>query len=606
MEVEDYGLGVGVGSRTVTAAVCRWTGVPPPPVVDVVPSAGPEGHLPGAASDLLARALSRVGGPPLVATDGRPIPGAAVVADVVAEVCAAAAAREGLEPAGVVVAVPPSWGDHRRGLLQEALDAVLGVPSTVVSSAEAVVGAHVADGRLAPRSVVAVYDLGASTLDTAVVEVDDQGSTATRSVPPAPLRWGSRDLDDALVDLVRAGLEPSPAELGGEVLLALRTGCAAAKETLSHDTVTRVEFDLPEAGRASVRLTREDVEELLADPIARTVEVLRSTLAGAGLAPEDLDAVVVAGGCGAAPFVVERLSAELGRPVVLDDAPSATAARGAAHLAFGLLPADGAGIAGDLVEDAPVGNDAAARADRPGRRHPSRSRPRTAPGGAPNRPAGRRRRVGLQRGAVLLAVAGALLLIPTTSFDIDGPRGTTAGDRQAAQAAEPVAGPSPAAADAAATEDAPAAEDPAPGAEETSSTGSDGGSGAGGAAPAPTGTDAAQADETVEPPSTSGTPRPPASGSPTGRPTSNPTSSTDPPPTTDEPTMPPPPTTPTTEAPTTPPPPTDPPAGPSDGTTEQPPPSDPPPGGEEAPPPAAGAEATQQTPPSETTTTEQP
>jgi molecular chaperone DnaK len=598
MGVEGYGLGVDVGSRTVTAAICRWTGTPPS-FDHQVPSAGPAGHLPGADSDLVARALSRVGGPPMVTADGRSVPGAAVVADAVAEVCAVTAEREGREPAGVVVAVPPSWGDYRRGLLHDALGAVLGVPSAVVSAAEAVVGAHVADGRLAAPAVLAVYDLGASTLDTAVVEVDDRGTAATRSVPPAPLRWGSRDVDDALVDLVRAGLDPQSADLDAEVLLALRAECVAARETLACDMVARVELDLPGAGRACVRLTREDLEDLLAAPVALTVEVLRSTVVEAGLAPEELDAVVVAGGCGAAPFVIERLSAELGRPVVLDDAPSHTAARGAAHLALALVPAAGA-----RLEDDPAEDDGVARADRPrrSRRRPSRSRPPTAPGGAADRPTAGLPRRGLQRGAVLLAVVGALLLVPAASFELDGRSGTGAGDRQAAQAAETVAGPSPAAADAAARKDAPSAGASAPDSEGASSTGSDAGSGAGagGTATRPASTGVTEADKTAEPPSTSGTTPPPASASPTGSPTSNPTSSTptDPAPTTE-------PTAPPTEEPTAPPPPaTDPPAEPSTETTEPPPPTDPPPAGTESPPPAAGEDTTQQTPPSETT--EQP
>jgi molecular chaperone DnaK len=350
MRYGTYGLGVDIGDQTVVAAVCRhddgWTGTPELLLLgpgspgasaavalvggrlSVFPPAGPD-----PAGGLVEHVLQRVGAPTPLVGAGRAFSAAAAVAAIVARAHELAARREGSPAAWTVLTVPPSWGSHRRDLLAGALESA-GLPrSSVVSGAVAVVRAQLATGAVRPGATVAVYDLVAGSLDTAVLRTTADGGIAELAVPPAPLAWGGRDLDDAVVGHVVGSLPDGAAPTDPAERAALRQACNAAKEALSTETDVRV--DVRADGLASaVRVVREDVEDLVADAVEASVDVLRRAVSAAGLAVDDLDAVVLAGGSSRVPLVAETLSAELGRPLVADGEPALTAACGAARLAL--------------------------------------------------------------------------------------------------------------------------------------------------------------------------------------------------------------------------------------------------------------------------------
>src|SRR5207248_1866363 len=110
-------------------------------------------------------------------------------------------------------------------------------------------------------------------------------------------------------------------------------------EALSTQTDVRIEVG--ERTRP-IRLVREDLDELLADAVADSVDALRSAVTGAGLDPSQLDGVVLAGGSAHLPAVAEALSAQLGRPCLVTAEPELAAACGAAELALDLLDAPAA------------------------------------------------------------------------------------------------------------------------------------------------------------------------------------------------------------------------------------------------------------------------
>src|SRR4051794_7179492 len=314
MSASGYGLGIDIGSATVRAAACT---------PDDERLAEPL-RLPALRDgDRLGALLDRVGDPVPLYVDGHSRTAADAVAAVVAEVAERATEQLGAPAAHTVVTVPPSWTEHRRSALADALHGT----ATLASSAVAVTRHGRATGTVPAAATVAVYDLGASTLDTAVVRADD-GDIAHVAPPPAPLPWGGRDVDDAVVRHVRGFLPTTPT--------ALRSACVAAKEALSTRTDVRVEVG---GGTRPIRLVREDLDELLTDAVAEAVAALRTAVTGAGLDPGELDAIVLAGGSARLPAVAEALPAELGRPVLMTAAPELAAACGAAELALDLLDA---------------------------------------------------------------------------------------------------------------------------------------------------------------------------------------------------------------------------------------------------------------------------
>ncbi|WRL67238.1 Hsp70 family protein [Blastococcus brunescens] len=159
-------------------------------------AAAPDGHpqlidtsvaLPGSSAPVLRNYLSRVGVPIPLQVSGRPVHAPDVVASVVSAVQAIAEAREGRPPSWTVLTVPPSWGQHRRAALSEALTTAVHSPVTLASAAVAAARSQVAADGAVRMSTLAVYDLGASTLDTAVVRIADDGTVEHLGVPPP--RW---------------------------------------------------------------------------------------------------------------------------------------------------------------------------------------------------------------------------------------------------------------------------------------------------------------------------------------------------------------------------------------------------------------------------------
>ena len=369
-----YTLGIDIGDATVLTAVGPH---------------GDDGRLPPAglrceaqpAQPAVGRALRRVGTAAPMIVDGEPVDPAGAVAACARRAADRCAPADRTAPAWTVLTVPPSWGEHRRDLLSGALQEAGLARFSLDSSAVAVLRHHRGADRVPVGAPVVVVDVGASTVDTAVVRAAADSTIETIGVPPSPLAWGGRDLDDAVVALVtdclasedRSGVTPSE----------LKRACVAAKAALSADTVARVDVTGPD-GTIALRLVREDLEELLDEPLQDLVGAVRRTVADAGLELADVSALVLSGGTAAVPLIAETLSAQLARPVVVGDEPAHTAALGAAELAS------------DHLDLTPVDEGAAdlAGADRPGADRPGADSPGAAERAtlrSGRRPAGRRR-----------------------------------------------------------------------------------------------------------------------------------------------------------------------------------------------------------------------
>ncbi len=369
-----YGLGIDVGDRRIAVAVCEDDGptarpLPPPPV--------PEGTL--------RSLLAHTGTATPVRVGGREVAAADLLAEVVQQVREAAAATRGRPDGWTVVTVPPSWDGPRCAALADALQRA-GVPRfTLLSRAVAATARQVAVGRLRAGATVAVYDLGPSRLELAVVGPAPDGSAALDQLaaPPDPVSWAVR---------------PAPGES----------------------------------------------DELLADRTRESAAAVVAAAAAAGLAVGDLDAVVLTGAGAGAPRVAEVLGDELDRPLVVGPDPALTAALGASGLAAWALSVDTAvdttvDAAADTTPGAgtPAGRPAAVAGAARGS-SPSAPPSRSCEGSGPARNR-RRRRTGLV--AALLAL---LVVVPATLDEVLGATdeaGTSAARDATTQADDPAPGP---------------------------------------------------------------------------------------------------------------------------------------------------------------------
>jgi YVTN family beta-propeller protein len=292
---------------------------------------------PGAAAVHPKRVLGRRG-TLLLGTNAVPtIDAAGAVLEAAAE--AAIGAHHGRRPSSVVLTHPVRWSDAQVDALVEAARvAHLDEPITVAEPIAAAL--HFGIERIEPGQHLAVYDLGGGTFDTVVLtRVGDQFEVA--GPPGGNERIGGDDFDSRLMDLlltrietrsgdwathVRTSDEKEWRRASAELLLESRR----AKETLSRQTTCAVALPSPMSGE--VRVTRPELEALLHDDVATTVDELVDTVERAGLSVADLTTTYMTGGASRMPIVTRLLHDGLGlAPDTLDD-PKTVVALGATTL----------------------------------------------------------------------------------------------------------------------------------------------------------------------------------------------------------------------------------------------------------------------------------
>jgi len=180
------------------------------------------------------------------------------------------------------------------------------------------------------EGVVAVYDLGGGTFDISILRVKDGVFEVLATNGNTHL--GGDDFDQAIVrwllDDIRGGhgadLSPDP-----EAMQELRLAAEAAKVRLSTDerTPLTIPFD---AFTYSREITRGDLEGLIEQLVDSTLLPCRMALADAGLAPADIDEVVLVGGSTRVPLVRRRVHELFGKTPHSQLNPDEVVALGAA------------------------------------------------------------------------------------------------------------------------------------------------------------------------------------------------------------------------------------------------------------------------------------
>ncbi len=390
-----YRLGVDLGTTWTACAVHRSSGTEVVPLGDhgaEVPSVvflredgtflvGEAAERRGlAAPHRLAREFKRrTGDPTPLLLAGTPYSAHALTATLLRWVVERVVEREAATPDAVVVTCPANWGPYKRESLQHGLELADVGSARLVSEPEAAALRYAALERLRVGDVVAVYDLGGGTFDTAVLARTADGF-ALRGAPAGIEQLGGVDFDDALFSHVVEALGPGLDDLDPDdaatttALARLRRDCVQAKEALSSDTEVTVPVGLPGLHTA-VRITRSEFEDLVRPPVMDTVVALRRALRSAQVEPEQLTAVLLAGGSSRIPLVAETLSAELGRPVAVDAHPKHLVALGAALVG---APAAAAHVGGAGTVGVP-----APRAAGPARTAAPGTRPGPRPGSPP-------------------------------------------------------------------------------------------------------------------------------------------------------------------------------------------------------------------------------
>jgi molecular chaperone DnaK (HSP70) len=274
--------------------------------------------------------VDRVGDPvPLVAPDGSKHRSEDLLADALGAIAHRVAA--GAPVSEVAVTVPAHW----RASVVDTLRRNLRGKLPVISDATAALTALRANPGLPTHGVIVLCDFGGSgtsiTLANAARDFSPFGETVR--FPD----FSGDHIDQALLTHVVGGLvdasnaDPSSTAMVGS-LVRLRDECRRAKERLSAETATAVVAELP-GHRADIRVTRTELEGLMAAPLSEFLAVLDETLDRYGVPTASVSAVASVGGGARIPLITQRLSEHLRAPVVTTPHPQLTAAEGAALIA---------------------------------------------------------------------------------------------------------------------------------------------------------------------------------------------------------------------------------------------------------------------------------
>ncbi|GAA3363844.1 Hsp70 family protein [Saccharopolyspora gregorii] len=267
----------------------------------------------------------------------------ALVAAVVEWVADTVAHQLGHPAEHITLAHSATWGPFRAHLVRQAL-AALGLRDvTLVPEPVAVAVDYASRQQVAEQDAVAVADIGGTGFDATVLRrrspgFDVVGSTLDTGHP------SGQDLDDEIFSHLLAEFGPQLDGLDASdpahraALVALRGDCARGKEALSYHPGTTVRIELPGL-RTDFALSRPRYEQLVRSHLERVPELLLQAVQSAAVAPEDLAALVLAGGTARTPLVKQLVAERLERAPQVDAAPELVAARGAAASAVGVLSA---------------------------------------------------------------------------------------------------------------------------------------------------------------------------------------------------------------------------------------------------------------------------
>jgi molecular chaperone DnaK len=166
---------------------------------------------------------------------------------------------------------------------------------------------------------IAVFDLGGGTFDISILELGE-GVFEVKSTN-GDTYLGGEDFDQRIVDfLIELFASETAIDLRGDsmALQRLKEAAERAKHELSSSNATDVNLPFIAADAAGPKhlncsLTREKLEVLVADLVARLEEPCRIAMADAGLSREQIDEVVLVGGMTRMPRIQEKVTEIFGK-----------------------------------------------------------------------------------------------------------------------------------------------------------------------------------------------------------------------------------------------------------------------------------------------------
>ena len=251
----------------------------------------------------------------------------------------------GEEISKAVITVPAYFNDGQRQATKDA-GMVAGLDVIRIINEPTAAALAYGFGRDLERNV-AVFDLGGGTFDISILEINSGTFSVISTAGDTFL--GGEDFDERIIDWLVSEFEAEHGmDLRKDKMALQRLKDVAEKAKCELSTLNETEINLPyiiskgrnEALHLQSTLTREKLEELNEDLIAKTIEICAQTLQDAELGKSEIEEVILVGGMTRMPKVQKMVGEFFGLEPCKGVHPDECVAMGASIQGIALLDDD--------------------------------------------------------------------------------------------------------------------------------------------------------------------------------------------------------------------------------------------------------------------------
>lgn len=240
-----------------------------------------------------------------------------------------------------VVTVPAYFNDRQRQAVRDAgkligLDILRIINEPTAAALAYGLGKHL-------NQRVLVYDLGGGTFDVSVLEIRDRIFEVKATGGDTFL--GGVDWDNRLIDhILRDFLEKTGVDLSRDQVAKMRIKDAAENAKHELTAASQTQINIPFITRDAsgqplnidLVVTRQEFQDMTADLVERTLEIVRRVISDAGMTKTDIAEILLVGGMSRVPAVTDALTSYFGKSPSKGVHADEAIAKGAALLAHAL------------------------------------------------------------------------------------------------------------------------------------------------------------------------------------------------------------------------------------------------------------------------------